>query len=102
MFNIFFKVLFKIIVSIGNIVFQPINYIVVNNFPTVAILINRFNSFINTYIGNPLAFFGALIPPICKQILLFYLAYLVIRLIIAINIHIVMTIFHIIKNIKIW
>lgn len=102
MFSVLFKVLFNIIISIGNIVLTPINNIVVNNFPTVAILINRFNTFINTYIGNGLAFFGALIPPICKEILIFYLGYLVIRFIIVLNIHILMVIFRIIKNIKIW
>lgn len=102
MFKILFKVLFATLKAIATIVLTPINQLVVNYFPSVAILINNFNSFLNTYVVQNLGFFGNLIPPVTKNIILFYLAYLILRFVAVLNVHLIMKVFHIIKNIKVW
>lgn len=102
MIKIFFDGLFNILSSIASIVLTPLNSLVIDNFPDIAILINRFNEFLNTYLVSNLGFFGSLVPPKTRTLILFYLTYLTIRFVVVLNAHLILKIFKIIKNIKVW
>lgn len=102
MIKIIFEGLFNILSSIATIILTPLNSLIINNFPDVAILINRFNEFLNTYLVSNLGFFGSLLPPKTRALILFYLTYLTIRFVIVLNAHLLLKIFKIIKNIKVW
>lgn len=102
MIKILFDTIFAVLTSVANIILTPLNTLIINNFPQTAILINRFNEFMTTYIGSNLGFFGSLLPPKTKAVILFYLSYLIIRYIVVLNAHLILKVFRIIKNIKVW
>lgn len=102
MVKIFFNIFFNVIYSILDFILTPVNSLVNTLLPDLSVLISNFNNFMNIYIGGTLAFFGNLIPPITKAMILLYLGYLVGRMIVILNVHVLLTIFKAIKNIKIW
>lgn len=102
MVHIFFDIFFNVIYSILDFILTPVNTLVNVLLPDLSILISNFNTFITTYIGGTLGFFGQLIPPITKSVIMMYLGYLVGRMVVILNVHILLTIFKAIKNIKIW
>lgn len=102
MFTVLFNVLFKVIGAIANVVLLPINTIVATLLPDFTQLIYHFTTFVNTYITSTLSFFFYLLPPKTKYVIVFYLAYLPIRYLVVLNVHLILKVFHFIKNIKIW
>lgn len=69
MFKALLNGILNTISSILNIVLSPINALFNNLFPDMSGAISNFNNFVNTYIGNNLAWFWNLIPPITRGIL---------------------------------
>ena len=66
MFKALLNGILNTIISFLNIVLTPINALFNNLFPNMATAISQFNSFVTTYIGNNLAWFWNLLPPIFR------------------------------------
>lgn len=97
-----FNVLFKIMGTIVGVITAPISLILINFFPDFTSIITNFNNSVNTIVGGSLAFFSSLIPPITRGTILIYLGILVTYYTITIQVHLVLKVITIIKNVKIW
>lgn len=97
-----FNVFFKIVGTIVGIFTAPINALLVTFFPDFATIIANFNNSVTTLIGGGLGFFSEMIPPITRASILFYLGVVISYYVIAINLHLILKVITIIKNIKIW
>lgn len=71
------KGILKMILAILNIVLIPINSLLENLFPTLTVEISKFSSFIQNYIGNGLSYFFNLIPPMTRNLLAVWFAFVV-------------------------
>lgn len=97
-----FNVFFKIIGTIVDIFTAPISLLLVNFFPDFAQVISNFNTAITTYIGGTLAYFSSLLPPITRGTILIYLGVVIAYYTIVLNVHLILKVITIIKNIKFW
>lgn len=97
-----FTVLLKFIKAVADVILSPINALVVNLVPDLSNLISSFNAGVTQVIGPNLAFFGAMLPPNTRTLILFYLGFLVAYYSISIGIHAILKILHIIQRIKVW
>ena len=97
-----FKVFFKIIVTLTNVILTPINLLVANLFPDLGLILTRFNYVLNNYLGGGLAWFWSIIPPYCKSLIVLYLTILISYYTIMISVHAILKVYTIIKRIKIW
>lgn len=97
-----FNVFFKIIGHVVGIFTAPINLILVSFFPDFATIIANFNNGVTTLIGGGLGYFSSLLPPITRATILLYLGILISYYVIAVNVHLILKVVTIIKNIKIW
>lgn len=97
-----FKVFFKIIVSLTNVILTPINLIIANLFPDLSLILTKFNIACNQYLGSGLTWFWSIIPSSCKSLIIIYLTILISYYTISITIHVILKVYTIIKNIKIW
>lgn len=97
-----FNVLFKIVGTIVGIFTAPINLLIVNLFPSFAQTIVHFNNSVTTLIGGGIAYFSSLLPPITKVTILLWLGIVLAYYTISINIHLILKVIQIIKNLKIW
>lgn len=97
-----FNVLFKIIGTIVGIITAPINALLINFFPSFTTIITNFNNGVTTFVGGGLAYFSSILPPITRATILFYLGVVIAYYTIAINVHLVLKVITIIKNVKIW
>lgn len=97
-----FNVLFKIIGTIVGIFTAPINLILINFFPDFTTVIANFNNAVTTLIGGGLGFFSEILPPITRATILFYLGVVISYYVIAVNLHLILKVITIIKNLKIW
>ena len=97
-----FNVLFKIIGTIVGVFTAPINLLLISFFPDFATIISQFNQSVTVLLGGGLAWFSQLIPPISRSVILLYLGLLISYHILALNVHLILKVITIIKNIKIW
>lgn len=97
-----FNVLYKIIGYIIGGFTAPLSLLLTNLFPSFTDLITNFTSSVNTFVGGGIAYFSSLLPPITKITILAYLGILLAYYTIAINVHILLKIVQVIKNVKIW
>lgn len=97
-----FKVFFKIIVGLTNLILTPINLLVSNLFPDLSLVIAKFNYAIDTYLGNGFTWFWSIIPTNCKTIITIYLTILISYYTLSLTVHAILKVYTIIKNIKIW
>ena len=97
-----FKVFFKIIVGLTNVILAPINGLVSHFFPDLSQVIARFNYAIQTYLGDGVTWFWSIIPDNCKTIITIYLTILIAYYTLSITVHAILKVYTIIKNIKIW
>lgn len=102
MFKVFFNIFFGIITTIANIILLPINAIVNNMFPDLSIYIQQFTQGVTTIFTGTLGFFGNLLPPITKDLILLYLSILIINYTLSISVHAIVKVIHVIRAIKIW
>lgn len=97
-----FKVLFKVITAVLNVILSPINLLVANLFPSFSTMISNFNSLVSTYVGSGLAWFSNIIPPMTLSLIVLYLTILISFYTISFTVHGIVKIFHIIQKIKFW
>lgn len=98
----FFNVFLKLITNICNIVLHPINLLLTNFFPDFSNVINTFNETLTLIGGNALDYIVHLIPPTTLSVIQIYLTIVVSYYTISISIHVILKVWTIIKNIKIW
>ena len=97
-----FKVFFKIIVTLTNVILTPINLVVANLFPDLSQVLIKFNYAASEFLGNGLTWFWSLIPSGCKTIIIIYITILISYYTISVTVHVILKVYTIIKNIKIW
>lgn len=97
-----FSVLLKFIKSVADLILTPVNALVVNLLPDLSSLISTFNAGVTQVIGPNLAFFGHLLPPNTRTLIIFYLGFLIVYFSISIGVHAILKIIHIIQRIKVW
>lgn len=97
-----FNVLFKIAGTVVQIFTAPITALLVGFFPDFAVVITNFNQSVTTFVGGGIAWFSNLIPPVTRATILMYLGIVVAYYAIAFQVHLVLKIVTIIKNLKIW
>ena len=97
-----FKVFFKIIVALTNVILTPINLLVANLFPDLSSIIARFTYACNTYLGSGLSWFYNIIPTNARNLVTIYITILISYYTISISVHAILKVYTIIKNIKIW
>lgn len=102
MFKVFFKIFFGVITTIANIILLPINAIVNNMFPDFSIYIQQFTQGVTTIFTDSMGYFGHLLPPITKNLILLYLSILLVYYTVSISVHAILKVIHVIKAIKIW
>lgn len=102
MAKILFNVFFKIITSFVNIILAPINALIVNLFPSLATIINAFNSAVVIYVGGGISYFMNLIPPTSRTLIILWVTILLSYYGIILGYHLIVKILHIIKKIKVW
>lgn len=67
----------KMIAKVLDIFLTPINLLIENLFPNMANAISTFINFITTYLGNGLAYFFGLLPPLFRNILVIWLTFVI-------------------------
>ena len=102
MFKILFNVLFGVITSIVNIVMTPINLLVSNFIPNFSSMIATFNYVLENYIGNGIAYFFSMVPPMTKNVMLTFISFYISYYTVSIAVHGIIKVYAIIKKIKIW
>ena len=83
-----FNVFFKIINGVASVLLFPVNKL--------------FNTVVNNYIGDGVAYFFTILPPNTRSVVLIYLALLVSYYTVSISLHAILKVYTIIKNIKFW
>lgn len=97
-----FNVFFGVIKSIISIILAPINLLVANLFPSLATIINSFNSAVSLYLGGGLSYFFNIIPPTSRTLILLWVSIMMGYYTFIFSYHAILLIIHIIKRIKIW
>ncbi len=97
-----FNGLFKFLISITKIFLIPVDLLVTGIFPDFSTMLNNFNSLVNTYIGNGLAYFGSILPSTARSLIVLYISLLIIFYTISFSVHGILKVINVIKNIKIW
>lgn len=69
--------LLSMLTSIVNIFLLPINVLFENLFPDMTNSISVFNQFVNNYLGGSLSYFFSIFPPIFRNTLIIWLAFVV-------------------------
>lgn len=97
-----FNVFFKIINGVVSVLLFPVNKLVATAFPDFSNMITTFNTVVNNYIGDGVAYFFTILPPNTRSVVLIYLALLVSYYTVSISLHAILKVYTIIKNIKFW
>lgn len=101
--KVLFKLLMQFMVSITNFFLYPVNQAISSAFPDFNDLINRFDSILGyLFRSNKLSYFFNILPPITKNVVLFYLGLLIAFYSISFIVHGIIKVIEIIKNVKIW
>lgn len=98
----FFNAIYKLAVDTVNILFYPITAFVNTLFPDLSTYINSITTFINTNVTPLIAYFGNMLPPITKTIVLLWLGFLVIYYTAVWTYTLSVKIFNVIRKIKFW
>lgn len=93
-----FNVFFKVLISIANIVLLPINTILSTFVPNLSQAITNITNAINVFLGNGLAYFFNLLPPISRYFVTFYLGFLVVYYTVSYSVHGVIWLIHVLKK----
>lgn len=103
MVNAIFKGLFKFLIQITKIFLIPVDLIVSTAFPDFSEMVGTFNTAVGSqFIVKGLSYFGNLLPPNCKAVLILYLNCLIIFFTISVTVHGIIKVIEIIKSVKIW
>lgn len=97
-----FNVFFGVIKAIVNVILTPVNLLITGLFPSLATILNSFNSAISIYLGGGLSYFFNLIPPTSRTLILLWVSIIIAYYGIIFSYHLIMKIITIIKRIKVW
>lgn len=100
--KILITVILNTIKLLSNLILLPINALVVSVLPDYSTYINNFNSLVTRYVGGGISYFSSMLPPMTKDIIIFYLSLLIIMYTTVLTLHLTLKIFKIIKVIKFW
>lgn len=90
------------ITSLLNLFLLPINALIENIFPSMSNAIQTFNNFVNNYLGNNLAYFFSMLPPIFKSILFIWFTFVISYYSVYYTYKAILKIWDIIQKIKFW
>lgn len=102
MINAILNGILKVITTLLNIFLLPVNLLVESLFPDMTQAIGHFNSFVTTYLGNPLSYFFNLLPPIFSSILTLWLTFLISYYTVYYSYLAIIKIWSVIQKIKFW
>lgn len=99
-----FKVLFKVIKTLLNIVLLPINALVVAIFPNLELenILLAFNDGVVYYLGGTLRYFSSMLPITTRTFILIYLTILISFYTVSIAVHAIIKLFSILQKLKLW
>lgn len=97
-----FNGLFKFLITITKIFLLPVDLLVTGIFPDFSEMLSNFNNLVNIYIGNGLSYFGSILPPTVRSMIVLYISLLIIFYTVSFSVHGILKVINIIKNIKIW
>lgn len=92
----------KLLIMILNIVLLPINALIENIFPDMASAIQTFTNFLNNVVGNNMAYFFHLFPPIFRNLLVIWFTFVIAYYSIYYTYKGILKIWEIIQKIKFW
>lgn len=102
MFQALFTILFDVITRLVNVILTPINLLAATLVPDLSNVISIFNVMINQYIGGGFTWFFSILPPMCRNVIVLYLTFLIGFYTISISAHAIIKVYTIIKRLKIW
>lgn len=102
MFKALLNGILNTISSFLGLILSPINSLFNNLFPDMSNAIGTFNTFVDTYIGNNLAWFWSLFPPIFRNCLTIWFTFVVSYYGIYFSYKGIIKIWEIIQKIKFW
>ena len=102
MINAILKGFLSFLSKIASIILSPIDSLISNLFPDMAVALNSFNTMLNSYVGNSLTWFFSLIPPITRSLLLIALTFLIGYYSFIWTYSLLIKVWSIIQKIKVW
>lgn len=96
------KVIMKLVSSVVDIVLLPVNALISGIFPDFASSINNFNNFVSNYVGGTIGYFSSILPPITRQVIGIWLAFLITYYGVVWSYSLVIKIYNVIQKIKFW
>lgn len=94
--------LLKMILKVLNIFLLPVNALIENIFPSMTNAINTFNNFVTNVLGNNLAYFFHLLPPIFRTLLFTWFTFVIAYYSIYYTYLAIIKIWSVIQKIKFW
>lgn len=102
MINAILNGLLTAISSLLNILLLPINLLFENLFPDLSTYIGTFNTFVETYLGGSLGYFGSMFPPIFKGLLVAWFSYVATYYSVRFIYNNSIKLFNVIQKLKFW
>lgn len=103
MFKLLMNGLLSVLTGLINIILLPINALVEALFPNSIInAIGNFNTFVSTYLGGALGWFGNLFPPIFKSLVVIALTFMIGYFTFVWTYTAIVKIWNVIQKIKFW
>lgn len=96
------KGILKMILKLLNIFLLPINTLIANVFPSMSSAIQTFTNFVNNVLGNNLAYFFHLFPPIFRTLLFTWFTFVIAYYTIYYTYLGILKIWDVIQKIKFW
>ena len=93
-----FNVLFNVFVALLNLILLPINSVLESFFPNVTEILTTLTTGINLFLGNGIAYFTNMLPPLTQRFILVYLGFLVTFYTLSFTIHAIIWAINVIKK----
>lgn len=92
----------SLVTNIISIVLLPVNALIGGIFPNFSQSISQFNSFVTNYVGGTISYFSSLLPPITRNIIAIWLAFLIVYYGVVWSYTLIVKIYNVIQKIKFW
>lgn len=102
MINAIINGILNIIIFLIDLMLTPINALFENVFPDMTASIARFNTFVNTYLGDTLSYFFSILPPTFKDVLIIWFTFVIAYYTVYFVYNGTVKIFELIQKIKFW
>lgn len=96
-----FKVFMNLLLSLASLITGPINAMIANDFPDFSTQMGNLATYINTYLGNSLAYFFHILPNGVSLYLSWIIDSLIVLIILSISAHIIVKVIGLIKRVKV-